>query len=178
MNGYKKTESSLFFSTYRLIIKPLTWVDLPDFDTLQSDPRVYTFVGRPCNDKVEQSRGELEQIIQEYKNPLSERIIGGVFLRDSAVFIGTCAIYLNKEGEHELGYRILPDYWGQRYASEIIRPLIHFGFCELGLTALYAYVFDDHATSIKILEKGGMRLDRRFYNEEFNRMDRYYSIKK
>ena len=178
MTGHKEFNANVFFETERLIIKPLTWVDLPDFHTLQSDPRVYTFVGRPCNDKVEQSRAELELIIREYENPASHRIIGGVFQMETGVFVGTCAIYLNREGEYELGYRILPDYWGMGYASEIIRPLIHFGFCELGLTALCAYVFDDHATSIKILEKGGMRLDRRFYNEEFNRMDRYYSIKK
>jgi RimJ/RimL family protein N-acetyltransferase len=177
MNGLENPDSTAFFSTERLIVKPLTWEDMPDFHKLQSDPRVYAFVGRPPNDNEDQSKAELEQIIREYKNPNFERIIGGVFLQETRAFIGTCAIYLNREGERELGYRILPEYWGRGYASEIITPLIRFGFRELRQSALCAYVFDDHEASIRVLEKGGMDLERRFFNEEFQRMDRYYTVK-
>ena len=53
-------------------------------------------------------------------------------------------------------YSLLPDYWGQGYATEAVRGLIGYAFEELGLHRLEAGVATGNLASIRVLEKAGM----------------------
>ncbi|MGD6802799.1 MULTISPECIES: GNAT family N-acetyltransferase [Rossellomorea] len=55
-----------------------------------------------------------------------------------------------------MGYIIHPDSWGNGYATEASKQLIHYGFRELKLHRIYATCNPENIASIKVLEKNGM----------------------
>lgn len=55
-----------------------------------------------------------------------------------------------------LGYWIGEEYWGKGIATASVRLIISYGFSELGLEEIYAYVFHENKASIRVLEKSGM----------------------
>jgi [ribosomal protein S5]-alanine N-acetyltransferase len=170
--------SNEFFNTDRLIITELTWEDRQAFHKLQSDPKVFAYLEKKPQGILEENDKELLSIIELYKQIQEPRLIMAVREKKDQKFIGTCALYANNEGNMELGYRLLPERWGEGIASELIKGLITFGFKKFEIDFLCAYVFDDHKASIRVLEVGGMELKRVFYNEAHQKHDRYYTIMK
>lgn len=66
-----------------------------------------------------------------------------------------------------VGYYVLPDYWGNGYASEAARLLIVYAFDELNAHRVEASVQADNPASERVLEKLGFR-------NEGTRRDAYY----
>jgi [ribosomal protein S5]-alanine N-acetyltransferase len=62
-----------------------------------------------------------------------------------------------------LGYWVGEDCWGKGIATECVRLIIDYGFSELELEEISAYVFPENEASIRVLEKNGMNK-----KEEFN----------
>jgi [ribosomal protein S5]-alanine N-acetyltransferase len=56
----------------------------------------------------------------------------------------------------EIGFWLGEEFWGKGITSNACRKLIEYGFTELGLTRIFAYVFADNPASIKVLQKSGM----------------------
>ena len=70
--------------------------------------------------------------------------------REAPVAEGPCA---------DLGYFLLPPYWGQGYATEIGHSLLAFGFETLGLAKITGCCHADNRASQHVLEKLGMTLE-------------------
>lgn len=74
------------------------------------------------------------------------------------------AIGLHKtesRNQAELGYWIGVPFWGNGYATEAARAAIGFGFETLLLQRIFAQVFVGNMASRRVLEKIGMRHERR-----------------
>jgi ribosomal-protein-alanine N-acetyltransferase len=167
------SKNKMYFSTERLIVRELSTSDLNDFHLLQSDPRVFLYTGtKPATD-ISENKKELLAHISAYKQ-MPGRWIMAIEELENASFCGTCALYINPDGEYEVGYRILPSHWNKGLASELLPKLIEFSLKICGKSFVCAYVFSDHRASIKVIEKSNMKLVREFYNETYQRMDRYY----
>ena len=67
--------------------------------------------------------------------------------------------YLPELDAVDVGYRFLPEYWGQGLATEACRASISFGFEELILNQIIGLVLAENIASIRVLEKVGMRFD-------------------
>jgi RimJ/RimL family protein N-acetyltransferase len=48
------------------------------------------------------------------------------------------------------------EYWGKGIATASVRLIISYGFSELGLEEICAYVFHENKAPIRVLEKSGM----------------------
>jgi ribosomal-protein-alanine N-acetyltransferase len=59
-------------------------------------------------------------------------------------------------GMVEIGYSIVPAYWGRGYATEAARALVAWLWTQ-GVRRVTAECLDDNAASIRVLEKLGMR---------------------
>lgn len=70
--------------------------------------------------------------------------------REALVAEGPCA---------DLGYFLLPPFWGQGYATEIGHSLLAFGFETLGLAKITGCCHADNSASRHVLEKLGMTLE-------------------
>jgi RimJ/RimL family protein N-acetyltransferase len=68
----------------------------------------------------------------------------------------------NDPGEAALGYRLRRDAWGQGYATEGVRALIASAFAQPGIQRIVATTYEDNLASLRVMEKAGMTLVRRF----------------
>ncbi|MZF04828.1 GNAT family N-acetyltransferase, partial [Bacillus anthracis] len=79
----------------------------------------------------------------------------GIVLKETNTLIGT--IGLNNlqlwSKRSEIGYDLHPRYWGNGYASEAAREIIHYGFQDLGLFRIGAITYPENVTSCKMLCK-------------------------
>ena len=77
--------------------------------------------------------------------------------------IGFCGIKLADtpgspiEGEHEVGWRLREDAWGQGYAKEAAIASIDFAFSRLGAGRVVAITFPQNEASWGLMERLGMR---------------------
>lgn len=83
----------------------------------------------------------------------------GLVKQDNAGLIGTCTLFhLDAQCRRaEIGYALLPEYWGRGYMQEALKPLIQFGFDELSLNRIEADVDPENFPSIKALERFGFQ---------------------
>ncbi len=98
-----------------------------------------------------------------------------VTLRDSGEVVGQVTLKMDRyiprlrQRTAELGYMLRRDAWGRGIATEATRLLLDFAFGELGFHRVFAVVDEDHAASIRVLEKLGFRREARHVKDVFVR---------
>jgi RimJ/RimL family protein N-acetyltransferase len=77
--------------------------------------------------------------------------------------IGMCGL-LKRDNlpDVDIGYALLPEYWGAGYAIEAALATMQHGAGKFGLKRVVATVLPGNATSIRLLEKLGLRYERMF----------------
>lgn len=145
---------------------------------MQSDEEVMRYTSHRIAMTQEETLAELTDLIARYEQPGNDFWVWAAVRREDDAFVGTCALIVNEEGEHEIGYRCLRHYWGKGYGIEMVLGLNSYAFEQLNFNSLAAYVFADNVASVRILEKAGYQLEREFFNEEEQCLDRIYRISK
>jgi [ribosomal protein S5]-alanine N-acetyltransferase len=82
--------------------------------------------------------------------------------------IGTCGLY-NIQHQHrkaELGYWLLPHYWGQGIMRPTLETVLAYGFGQLHLHRIEAYVETKNAASGKLLQKLGFQQEGTLHDAE------------
>ena len=83
-----------------------------------------------------------------------------VFQREDDAFIGFADIIFHSQnsfgGCGEIGYFLLPKYWGIGYATELSKALIDMGFTQLNLHKICARCDSNNLNSEAVMKKVGM----------------------
>lgn len=160
-------------STERITLRAFEPDDAEALFRINSNPDVMRYTGEPPMTSVAAAREGIEQY------PDWERYGCGRWacvLRsegEDAPPIGFCGLkFLEDQGEVDVGYRFLPEYWGRGLATETAVATVEFGFAVLGLAEIAAYVLDDNAGSIRVLHKLSMTR-RDDVEEDGQRMQRW-----
>jgi len=92
--------------------------------------------------------------------------------KETNEFIGLSKIVPFENGMTEIGYALLPEFWGKGYASEITKRLIDYAK-ELGnISELIGVVDPENQPSIRVLTKQDFVFYREVVNDKnFVRMD-------
>lgn len=144
--------------TERLRLEELTPFDLNNLHYLNSCPEVDEFntLGIPKN--IEETQQHLQRFLNAQEaNPRSS-YNWKIILSSTLQFIGVAGMNVsnNRFKLGEIYYNILPEFWGNGYATEAGKRLVQFGFNELKLHKVEAGVQTENLQSIKVLEKLGM----------------------
>ena len=84
-----------------------------------------------------------------------------VELKETRAPIGICGLVKRESlADADIGYALLPEYWRQGYALEATSAVKQFGFAELGHKRILAIVNPDNTSSIRVLDKLGLRFAR------------------
>jgi len=92
-------------------------------------------------------------------------------------FIGRAGFAGLDDGEIEVGYLLLKEYWGQGLASEALGALLDWAGQSLSVPRILAYSPVDHNASLGVMRKAGMRylkteiargVNCKFYEYPFN----------
>lgn len=156
------------FETPRLLFRELQPTDDVAMFALDSDPDVVKYVGVKPVEDIEQTREIIKNIRQQY----TDYGIGrwAVVLKETGEVIGWAGLkfirHLNGfDDNYDLGYRFAKAHWGKGYGYESAKAWIDFGFREMKLKRITAYVDVENTASVSILEKCGMRRVNTFMDE-------------
>lgn len=145
-------------NTERLLLREITWNDLESIHRLHSVPEVdeYNTLGIPGN--MEETRALIRPDIEAKGVEPQSRYTWRIILKHSGEFIGMAGMSLSSD-KYKLGeiyYKLLPEYWGKGYATEVARQLVIAGFDSFHLHKVEAGVACENERSIRVLEKAGM----------------------
>ncbi len=142
-------------TTKRLQLRAFEARDAEDFFRLNSHPDVIRFTGEPPLRSAE----EAAAAIAAY--PDWDQVGFGrwaCILKETQRMIGFCGLkFLPEFAAVDLGYRFLPEYWGQGLATESSLAAVRFGFEVLQLEEIIGLVIPANTASVRVLEKVGLQ---------------------
>ncbi len=173
----------IFAETERLILREVLDSDLESFFELDSDPEVHRYLGNKPVKSIDESQKMIDGIRQQYV----ERGIGRwvVIEKSSGNFIGWSGLRLYTEQDgpfngmtnfHDVGYRLLPRYWGKGYATESGKASIDYAFKHMHLPIVYGITEMSNQASHNALLKVGLEYVEDFYHEKLDENLRWYKI--
>ena len=146
--------------TERLTLRWLTADDAPFVLKLLNDPAWLRFIGDRCVRDVEQARTYL------LNGPVAmvERFGFGLYLaarKSDGVPMGMCGL-IKREGldDVDIGFAFLPQFCGSGYAFEAATAVMAYGKSTFGLRRIVGITSPDNISSIKLLEKIGLKAER------------------
>jgi RimJ/RimL family protein N-acetyltransferase len=147
--------------TERLLLREFDEGDAEPFYVLGSDPAIIRYTADPGGGLT--SVEHALEILRSH--PLADYQRYG-FGRWACVHKATGQVigfaglkYLDDLREVDIGYRLLPAYWGLGLATEAGRAVLDDGFTRLGLVRVIGLVVPDNRASVRVLEKLGLVLD-------------------
>lgn len=144
--------------TQRLELTEISWSDIENIHRLHSIFEVDEFntVGIPKN--IEETRENMRPYIHAKECDPQSKYTWNIVRKDTDLFIGLVGIKLSLDKFRigEIFYKLLPEHWGNGYATEVSRQLIEIGFDKFHLHRIEAGCAVKNHKSISVLEKSGM----------------------
>lgn len=164
--------------TDRLILRAIEASDADGLFELDSNPRVHQFLGnRPIKRK-----DEVYAIIDYIHKQYSDNGIGrwAMIEKASGEFMGWTGIKIESKETNgytdycDLGYRMIPRFWGKGYATESSLVAVDYGFKVLDISTIYGAAHIDNIASNKVLQKAGLEFVNCFEYE--GQMHNWYAL--
>ena len=187
----------VFLVTERLILRQFTENDADNLFELDSNIEVIRFAnlgvikgGNPIDTDYEtiinQTLPKFISYYQKYEGygfwaaieKSSNEFIGWFQFRPALDSQFNVNSGLYNDNDIELGYRLRQPVWGKGYATEASRALISKGFCELGTCRVVSSALAANKASIRVMEKAGLKFERKFIHPEIEPEVVKYSLDK
>lgn len=144
------------FETTHLYARELSNSDLEHIFKLDSNANVMRYIRKPI-ESMEQAREALNRYLGLCK-PETGLGIWCIHEKSSQQFIGwVMLLELEDSGMIELGYRMLPKFWGKGYSSEISSVVLDYAFKTLKLDKVVGVTQRQNRASQKVLLKQGFK---------------------
>lgn len=78
-----------------------------------------------------------------------------IFTLSSGELVGCCGLRPHGDNKYELGFHLLPEFWGQGYATEGAKRVIEYAFSVLKAESFFAGHNPNNKASAKVLHKLG-----------------------
>jgi ribosomal-protein-alanine N-acetyltransferase len=143
--------------TERLIIRPFGIEDCEAFKAFMLDEKATKYLDFSEDQKTPERAVEIvSEVIASYESSYPIFSLA-VIEKKTGQFIGSCGFSpLENEGEVECYYTVVRSKWGKGYATEFIRRLMEYGFDELNIERIVAFMRKENPASQKVSEKLGM----------------------
>ena len=147
--------------TARLTLSEIFDNDADELFKLFSNHSVIKYYDLDAFSSIDQARKLINLLQSRFDS--SAGIRWGIRLKDSNDFIGTCGFnsWNNKMQNGVIGYDLMPEYWGNGFASEAVRAIIRAAFSGLlacgPLHRIQADTVPGNLASEKLLIKLGFK---------------------
>ncbi len=147
----------MIFETKRLYTRQWDKADLKSAIKLWSDPRVMQFIDvreRLTDEDIEKKLMDQIQLDKEFKVQY-----WALVLKEKNQIIGCCGLRPYVAGKHiyELGFHLIPEFWGNGYATEAALGTIDYAFKKLHVQKLFAGHHPENIASKYLLKKLGFQ---------------------
>lgn len=138
------------FNLPGFILRELRLTDNLALSSLRSLDQVNLFIERPKTCNPEEATAAIEKM-------LSARSRNELFywaIDFKGILVGTtCLFKFNEDRSRaELGYELHPDYHGKGWMRMAVKQVLEFGFTQLKLSAIHAFVHPGNIPSLRLLE--------------------------
>jgi RimJ/RimL family protein N-acetyltransferase len=144
--------------TKRMLLRPWRDVDVEAWVAMNSDPQVMEFFNGI------DARVDLEAAAERLRARLVRDGYGWWIaeLRESGAFAGVLALQdvppdLPVAPAIEIGWRLVPEFWGNGYATEGAHSLLEFAFAKLEKNEVVAFTAAINRRSQRVMERLRMR---------------------
>ena len=152
-------QMSEIIETERLILREMITSDDERLFILDSNPEVHKFLGNNPISTIDEARYYVNLIRTQYQ----ENGIGrwAVIEKESNLFIGWSGLKVYKDevkelsNFYELGYRLMPQFWGKGYATETAKAWLNYGFENFETDMIYGMTDINNHNSKNVLKKVG-----------------------
>ena len=179
---------NILLETERLILRQFTEDDTDNLFELNSDPDVVRFTPEQENERSIIPTEMLPKMFAYYEKydgygvwaaieKSSQEFIGW-FLFRAVEYASYFDPALADKSDIELGYRLRKASWGKGYATEGSKALISKGFKDLGTQRVVAVALAANVASIRVMEKAGLKLEKRFIYEGIGQEVVIYNLSK
>ena len=152
-------QSRIILQTTRLILRELCLEDADDMMRVHSHPEVQKYTGDGVITTLEGIQNKIAEKQADYRKYGYGR--WATLLKEGNHFVGWSGLaYLPEFDEIDVGYRLLPEYWGQGIATEATKAILPYAFNDLGLKRIIAIAMKDNKASIRVMEKAGMQFEK------------------
>lgn len=156
----------VFFETERLIVTHLNRADFGAIREIQRDAKTMEFFGsKPGMPLTDERIASNFNIIITHCDQFTFSY-GPVFEKATGNLIGNAGIshldFNSEDPTIEIGYLLLPEFWGQGFASELAPLLIEMGLKKFGAPKVVATVDASNVASCNICDKMNMIFEGQF----------------
>lgn len=163
----------IHLSSDRLFYRTFLPEDFPVFSSIFTNQTVMRYTVIDCYTSLQDLKIYFDQILHNNSAEIQNRIAYefAVFQKDTQRLIGFADVEIQSRnphgGEGELGYLLLPESWGNGYATEISRTLCTFCFEDIALHRVIARCDSRNRASENIMKKIGMKQEGIFRQSRF-----------
>jgi RimJ/RimL family protein N-acetyltransferase len=157
---------SIIIETERLILRELVHTDVNGMFELDANPDVHKYLGNNPVKSIDQSVEVIKLVRQQYVDYGIGR--WAAIEKSSGNFIGWSGLKFITECEnnhfnfYDVGYRLMPKYWGKGYATESAKAAIKYGFTKLNANEIIGTANVENIASRRALEKCGLTFVEKF----------------
>ena len=148
----------IIIETERLILRNWRDEDRPTMHRLNSDETVMEYF------PFRRNRIESNLMMETVRNKIAAKGYGWtvVELKQTNEVIGFAGISdftadLPFTPAIEIGWRFLPEFWGNGYATEAARAWLEHGFTKLGIDKIVSFAVGENTGSTAVMKRLGMR---------------------
>lgn len=160
------------FVSERLSYHKFTPLDIKDYLSWYTNNEVMKYItGRGLTQPEAEARFKIALGMND-QHP--DAGLYAVRKRGSDEFVGIAKFVYKDPHEAEVGYGMLPEYWGKGYASEILDCMVKLSKKHHRVTKLIAIVNPENLSSKKVLAKKGFVFDKQITEDNF--LLEYYKL--
>lgn len=164
------------YETERLFLKPTNTEDAEFIFNIMNTPKYYKYIG----DRNLKNLEDAENYIKEKMIPQYENLGYGnftVILKSDGTKIGFCGIYSRPNLEvSDIGFAFLEEFEGKGFAYEASSLLKGLAKEEFGLKKLSGITLEINHPSRKLLERLGLKFQKKFFMEGDPEELMYYEL--
>lgn len=144
-----------FLTTTRIGFSKWSKNDIQLAELLWGNPDVTRYICASGKFTMEDISSRLKQ---ELHNEIEHHVqYWPIFTLSSDELIGCCGLRPYRKNEYEIGFHLLPQFWGKGYATEAATAVIGYAFSVLNADALFAGHNPNNIASAKVLRNLGFR---------------------
>lgn len=152
----------------RLILRRFETHDAENYFEIRSNSGVMEFMDAAYHKSPEESKDKILEIHKDFEK--QEGINWAISEKGSTDLIGYIGFF-RMEKDHfraEVGYALMPAFWGKGYMKESLLRILDFAFNEFGLNSIEANVNPKNSNSYKLLERIGFKREAYFTENYFH----------
>ena len=141
-----------------VVLRDIGEGDLSLYYAMYASPEVMRYTLIDAHHSLETYAPWFDRTLEDNRRP--DRLVyeyAASLPNGEPIGMGNIKLLKTDPGNAEIGYMLLPQYWGKGYGTSIAQQLIRMGFVKLGLKKVTACCNANNLASEAIMKKCGMR---------------------